>query len=227
MWVLGLTGLMGSGKSTIATFLRREGVPVQCADEEIHELLNSDKDIHQKIKRMWPDVFENGKINRIVLGDKILFYHHGLEKLEEILYPKLILRQKKFLQKNQKDRSPVVALDIPLLFEVGLDRYCHRIILAHAPLFLRKQRVLRRKGMTLEKFLYFDSHHMGEEEKIRKANFIILCGRDKGSVLRKVQEILHSLYQEPIPKWGGLWPTQLLRKSYGKRNCFRYRNNRV
>lgn len=227
MWILGLTGLMGSGKSTIATFLRQEGVPVQCADEEIHALLNSDKDIHQKIKRVWPDVFENGKINRVVLGDKILSCEHGLEKLEEILYPKLILRQKKFLQKNQKSGSPLVALDVPLLFEVGLECYCHRVILAHSPLFLRKQRVLRRKGMTLEKFLYFDSHHMGEEEKIRKADFIIPCGRDKGSILRKIKEILNSLLQEPNPTWRGKWPTQLLRKSHGKRNCFRHGNHRV
>lgn len=227
MWILGLTGLMGSGKSMIASFLRLEGVPVQCADEEIHALLSSDKDTHQKIKKFWPDVFENRKLNRISLGDKILSCAYGLEKLEKILYPKLVLRQKKFLLKNQKEGTLLVALDVPLLFEVGLERYFHRVILAHAPLFLRKQRVLRRKGMTLEKFLYFDSHHMKEEEKIRKSDFIIPCGRDKGSVLRKIQEILHKLSQEPNPKWDGRWPIQLIRKSHGERSRFRHGNNRV
>jgi len=218
---------MGAGKSTLAKYLRLMGVPVHCADKEIHLLLREDHDIQQKIKDRWPDVFIKGTIDRFLLGNHVLSSPSNLTELEDILYPKLAKRQKEFLLKNQKLKSPIVVLDVPLLLEVGLDRYCHYVILATAPLFLRKQRSLRRRGMSLKKFQAFESHQMKDIQRKKRADFIIPCGREKGSALKRIGQILYALSQQPPPKWQGRWPTNFKRETYGTRNRFRHRNNRV
>jgi dephospho-CoA kinase len=226
MWILGLTGGIGAGKSTLASAFRQLGIPVHCSDQDIHFLLNSDRDVQEKIRALWPNAFIGGKLSRLLLSESVSSSPQGLETLESILYPKLAQRQKKFILKNQRNKARVMVLDIPLLFEVGLDSYCHRVILASAPLFLRKQRVLGRMGMTPEKFRFFESHQIAEKERVRRADFVIRCGLDKGSGLKKIQEILDILTQEPNPKWLGKWPINLERKPNGSRNCIRHRNDR-
>jgi|JI6StandDraft_1071083.scaffolds.fasta_scaffold73141_3 dephospho-CoA kinase len=226
MWILGLTGAIGAGKSTIASFFRQLGVPVQCSDQEIHSLLNTDVNVQEKIRALWPKAFVNGRLSRLLLGDCVSSSPYGLETLEGILYPKIAQGQKKFLLKNQRNGVPVVVLDVPLLFEVGLDSYCHRVILATAPVFLRKQRVLSRQGMGEEKFRFFEFHQMAEKDRIKRADFVIRCGLDKGRGLKKIQEILDTLIQELDPKWHGKWPINLERKRNGSRNCIRHRNDR-
>jgi len=227
MWILGLTGAMGAGKSTLAKYFRLMGVPVHCADRAIHSLLRKDIDIQQKIKFLWPEVFFNGKIDRSLLGDRVLSSPSDLAQLEEILYPKLAKQQKEFLLKNQKHKAKFVVLDVPLLFEVGLDRYCHYVILASAPLFLRKLRVLSRKGMAFQKFQDFESHQLNDAQRRKRADFMIPCGREKGSALKRIREILYMLSQKSSPKWQGRWPTNFKREPYGQGNRFRHGNNRV
>ena len=101
MKIVGLTGAMGAGKSSLAKYLHREGIPIHCADQEIHDLLASDVEIQEKIKELWPDVFVEGSIDRNKLGNRTFSSSQTLTQLENLLYPKLLQRQKKFLLKNQ------------------------------------------------------------------------------------------------------------------------------
>ena len=227
MWIIGLTGAMGAGKSTLSRFFQLLGIPVLCADTVIHHLLDSDPGVYQKIKSLWPNVFVQGKIDRLLLGEHIMSSPTLLRTLEGVLYPQLTKIQKTFLQNNQKRGTLMVVLDTPLLLEVGLGPYCHCIILAVAPYFLRKQRVLRRKGMSLEKFNYFESQRMGEKESARYADFRVPTGRGKGSSLKRIEQIIELLSRKPTPKWEGRWPSTLKRDFHDKRNCSRYRNNRI
>ena len=222
MWILGLTGALGAGKSTLAKYLRQQGIPVHCSDKEIHALLSSDPDIQNKIKALWPEVFVKDKIDRNLLGDLVFFSFSNLLQLENILYPKLIQRQKKFLMENQKLKMPLVVLDVPLLCEVGLDRYCHVVLVATAPFFIRKQRVLSRKGMTYKKFQALNQNQMDDQERLQRADFVIRTGLSKGCILKKIRDILDKLSCQPIPKWQGKWPTQIKRGIYGTRNRFRH-----
>jgi dephospho-CoA kinase len=227
MWIIGLTGALGSGKSTLAKYLRQEGVPVHCSDNEIHALLSSDPDVQKKIRDLWPEALIKGKLDRNKLGDLVFFSSSSLAQLESILYPKLMQHQKRFLLENQKYKVPLVVLDVPLLCEVGLDRYCDVVLMAIAPLSLRKQRVLRRKGMTLMKFKALTDHQMDDQQRRKHADFVIRTGLDKGSILKKIRKILQKVSQKPIPKWQGKWPTHIKRSPYGSQNCIRHRNNRV
>ena len=215
MWILGVTGALGAGKSTLSKYLEREGVPVHSADQEVHRLFREDKDIQREVKSRWPEVFVKGKIDRLLLGEKVLSSEKKLHILEGLLYPKVAKSQKEFLLKCQKERYPMVALDVPLLVEVGLNSYCHRVLLASAPEFLRKERALRRKGMTEERFSRFESHQLSENDRRKCADFVIRTGRDKGNSLKQVKQILAQLRRLPPPTWTGKWPHTLKRKSYG------------
>ncbi|MBY0293537.1 MAG: dephospho-CoA kinase [Alphaproteobacteria bacterium] len=222
MIIVGLTGAMGAGKSNLARYLHREGIPLHCADQEIHNLLASDAEIQKKVKALWPDVFVEGSIDRNKLGNRTFFSSQTLTQLEDLLYPKLLQRQRKFLVKNQKLKTPLVVFDAPLLCEVGLDRYCHFVLMAYAPPFLRKQRVLRRKGMTQQKFQMITSHQMKDQQRRKYVDFIIPTGREKGSALKRIRDLLDTLLQRPAPFWQGRWPIKLKREPYVTRNRFRH-----
>lgn len=222
MWIIGVTGAIGAGKTSISHHLKNLNIPVHSSDKEIHSLLENDPDVHKKVLKRWPNAFSHGKIDREKLGNIALSVSDGLTQLEALLYPKLLQKQKEFLKKNQYLGKKMVALDVPLLFETGLDRYCHCVILASTSPLIRRKRVLKRAGMTFEKLRIFESQQMNEFQRKRKTDFIISCGQDKGSALKRVQEILHILSQENSPKWQGKWPIQLKRSPYGTRNRFRH-----
>ncbi|MDI9638188.1 dephospho-CoA kinase [Kamptonema cortianum] len=209
MWIIGITGGIGAGKSFLSKSFVSLGVPVHSSDKCIHLLLGHDVEIQKRIKTRWPKAFIKGKIDRKILGDLVLSSPSDLRNLEEILYPKLLKSQKEFLKRNQAQGKNVVALDIPLLFEVGLDRYCDFVVLASTPLFLRKKRVLERKGMTLKKFKTFDGEQMNDLQRRKKADFIIPCGREKGSAFKKVKYVLDLVSQKNARRWQGKWPTSV------------------
>ncbi len=227
MWIIGLTGAMGAGKSTLSHSFQTLGVPVLCSDKVIHTLLESDPLISQKIKTLWPEVFVDGTVDRFLLGERTLSSPDQLRILEGLLYPKLADLQKEFLHFHQHQNTPVVVLDVPLLFEVGLHKYCHYVVIATASSSIRKKRVLKRQGMSLEKFNFFESQQMSEKERLNYADFIVPTGRAKENSLKSIQEVLSFLSQHPSPPWDGEWPTNLQREPYGQGNCLRHRNNRV
>ncbi|MBX9620584.1 MAG: dephospho-CoA kinase [Alphaproteobacteria bacterium] len=212
MWIIGITGGIGAGKSFLSRSFMSLGVPVHSSDKCIHFLLGHDVEIQKRIKELWPKAFINGKIDRKVLGDLVLSFPLDLKLLEETLYPKLLESQKVFLKKNQAQGRKFVALDIPLLFEVGLDRYCHFVVLASTPLFLRKKRVLRRKGMTLKKFKVFNKEQMNDLQRRKKVDFVIPCGREKGSAFKKVKYVLDLISQKNPCRWQGKWPINVCKK---------------
>lgn len=206
MWIIGITGGIGAGKSFLSKSFVSLGVPVHSSDKCIHLLLGQDVEIQKRIKARWPKALIKGKIDRKILGDLVLSSPSDLRNLEEILYPKLLKSQKEFLKRNQAQGKNVVALDIPLLFEVGLDRYCHFVVLASTPLFLRKKRVLERKGMTLKKFKTFDEEQMNDLQRRKKADFVIPCGREKGSAFKRIKYVLDLISQKNPHRWQGKWP---------------------
>lgn len=227
MWIIGLTGAIGAGKSLVSSYFRHEGIPVHCSDEFVHFLFEKDDDVRKRINQLWPDVFVNGKIDRSLLREHVLSSPRDLSLLENLLYPKLAENQKNFIKKNHQLKRRIVVLDIPLLFEVGLDAYCHRVILVSASSRLRERRVMGRTGMTPQKFHTMEALQIKERDKRKKADFIIVSGRDKGNVLKAIKRVSLLLSQQPIPKWQGRWPKNLKRRTYESKSCFRHRNNGI
>lgn len=218
MWIIGVTGALGAGKTTVSEQFQALGIPMHCADNEIHTILNQ-KETQEKISSFWPELFSEKKFNKAVLRDFVLEDPTRLTRLETLLYPSLAQSQKEFIEKNFLKKSQAVVLDVPLLIEVGLQLYCHRIVLVETPVELRKNRVLQRKGMSLEKFEKLESNQTSDDVRRQYADFVIQTGRKKTGLKEKVREILSSLSKNPSPVWDKKWPTTFQKDLYGKRNC--------
>jgi len=196
MRIVGLTGSIGMGKSTAAGMLRRQGVWVHDADATVHKLLGKGGAAVLAIAKAFPGVVKNGAVDRIALGKRVFGNTSGLRKLEAIVHPLVRQRTERFLAAAARARRPVVVLDIPLLFETG-GRRCDATIVVSAPPYLQAQRVLRRPGMTPEKFAAILARQMPDREKRRRADEIVSSGLGKASTYRQLAHALRRLRRRP------------------------------
>ena len=176
MIVLGLTGSIGMGKSTAANMLRRLRVPVCDADAIVHDLIGPGGAAVVAVDDVFPGVVSNGIVDRAVLGAQVFGDSIALKRLEHILHPLEEAARDRFLKQSRRARVPVVALDIPLLYEVAADKLCDATIVLSAPPFVQSGRVLARPSMTHEKLNDILSRQMSDLEKRRRATFVIPSG---------------------------------------------------
>ena len=153
MIIIGITGSIGMGKSTIAETLKRLSIPVFDSDKEVKYILENHTLVQKQIRDIWPDVIltqkSQQKINKYLLSEKIFTNKKNRRILEKIIHPRVKERRNLFIKNVSK--SFIVALDVPLLYETGTDKSCDDIFLAYTTDDRQKERVLRRHGMTEEK----------------------------------------------------------------------------
>ncbi len=193
MIVLGLTGSIGMGKSTAATMLRRLGLPVHDADAAVHRLTGHGGAAVAEIAAAFPAAVKAGAVDRQALAKLVFDDPAALQRLEAILHPKVRASARRFLEIQARRRSPIVVLDIPLLFETGGERLCDAVIVVTAPPFVQAARVLARPGMTPARLEAIRARQMPEVEKRRRADFVIHTGRAKGETLRSLARIVRLL----------------------------------
>jgi dephospho-CoA kinase len=184
MQIIGLTGSIGMGKSTVARALRRLGIPVHDADAEVHCLLRQDSALIQAVETSFPGVSGADGINRQKLAERVLGDPVALQRLEALVHPCVRRSQAFFIKSMRGRRCPLVVLDIPLLFETEGDAYCDRTIVVAAPSFLQRQRVLARPGMSVARFIAIRARQMPDEQKLRRADVVIPTGLDRRFALR-------------------------------------------
>jgi dephospho-CoA kinase len=177
--VLGLTGSIGMGKSTAADGLRRLGVPVHDADAEIHRLLREDRPAIAAVGAAFPGVIRDGRVDRAELGRRVFGDAAALTRLESILHPRVRRAADRFLRRAAAARTPVVALDVPLLFETGGERRCDAVIVVSAPGFVQAARVLHRPGMSAQRLAAILARQTPDARKQRGADFVVPTGLDR------------------------------------------------
>ena len=190
MKIIGLTGSLGMGKSTVAQMLRRQGVPIYDADAAVRQVMRRPS-VEAAVAAEFPTAVVAGKIDRGKLGELALA-GNGISRLEAILHPLVRQEMEKFLRTNRLQRRKLVALDIPLLLENGLDRYCDYTLVVSAPPALQRGRVLRRPEMTEAKFTGLLARQMPDREKRRRADFVLQTGQGRAKTMRELQMILRS-----------------------------------
>ena len=190
MIVLGLTGSIGMGKSTAANMLRRLRVPVCDADAIVHDLIGPGGAAVVAVDDVFPGVVSNGIVDRAVLGAQVFGDSIALKRLEHILHPLVEAARDRFLKQSRRARVPVVALDIPLLYEVAADKLCDATIVLSAPPFVQSGRVLARPSMTHEKLNDILSRQMSDLEKRRRATFVIPSGSGRRATLQELTRIV-------------------------------------
>ena len=175
MIIIGITGSIGTGKTTVSKMLKKLKIPIFDSDKKVKEILDSDKLVIEKILKVWPDALSSNllqkKIDKIVLSNKIFKNKKERKKLENIIHPLIEKERKKFLQNS--GNCEIVGLDVPLLYESGIDKKCNYVFLMNTSKKIQKKRVLKRPNMTEEKFELINKAQWSFEKKMKKEPFII------------------------------------------------------
>jgi len=177
MVIIGITGSIGMGKTTIAKILNFCKIPIFDADEEVKKILDNNVSIINKIKSKWPECIylQNNKeiIDKKKLGKIIFNNTKEKEKIEKIIHPIINKKRNIFLQEKKKDKFRLVGLDIPLLYETKTNKICNYILLASASESTQKDRVLKRDGMTIDKFNKINKNQLSDCFKRKQKPIII------------------------------------------------------
>ena len=169
--LVGLTGSIGMGKSTVAAMLRDEGVAVFDADAEVHRLQAPGGAMLPLNEAAFPGTTGPEGLDRAALGARVFGDNEALRTLERIVHPAVAERQAEFMARHRHD--PLVVLDVPLLFEKGGFSAVDRILVVSAPRDVQRQRVLARPGMTVEKFEDILARQTPDADKRARADHVI------------------------------------------------------
>lgn len=171
--ILGMTGSIGMGKSTTAGFFREAGVPVWDADAEVHRLYAAGGAAVAPLARLCPDALKDGAIDRAALKDWIAADPQALKQIESVVHPLVAASRMQFIAAHQNSATPLILLDIPLLFESGGEKLCDATLTVSAPPEEQRARVLARAGMTEAHFQTILAKQMPDAEKRARATYVI------------------------------------------------------
>lgn len=198
MFVLGLTGSLGMGKSTTARFFAEEGVPLHDADAAVHRLYEGEAT--PLIEAAFPGTTSGGRVDRDKLAKKVLGDSVAIKRLETIIHPLVGRAEAQFLDEAARKDAAVVVLDIPLLFETGADRRCDAVVVVSAPADVQRARAFERPGMTEEKFQAILAKQMPDAEKRARADFVVDTSKGLDAARVQVREILGRIARMPNRK---------------------------
>ncbi|BDG75198.1 dephospho-CoA kinase [Roseomonas fluvialis] len=176
MIVLGLTGGIGMGKSTATATLRRLGVPVFDADAAVHRLQSKGGRAVVPIAAAFPGTVRDGRVDREALRRAVIGNTDALRRLERIVWPLVRDEERRFLAQARRSGARIVALDVPLLFENGGQGRVDQVVVVSAPAAVQRARVMRRPGMTAERFAAIHARQMPDAEKRRRADHVVRTG---------------------------------------------------
>ena len=191
MIVLGLTGSIGMGKSTVAAMFAGEGVPVFDADAVVHRLQGPSGSLVAEIESRFPGTTGPDGVDRGALAERVLGEREALQNLEGLIHPAVAHERQAFLAAHAD--APLVVLDIPLLFEAGGWQEVDKIAVVSAPAGVQRARVLARPGMTAEKLEAILARQLPDAEKRARADFVIPTGGPRAETRRAVRRILACL----------------------------------
>tara|TARA_Y100000588_G_scaffold382041_1_gene468752 strand:+ start:1205 stop:1831 length:627 start_codon:yes stop_codon:yes gene_type:complete len=193
MIFLGLTGSIGMGKTTVADAFASCGIPTFEADAVTHDLLGPNGAALPIVMRVFPEVVSNGLVDRTKLGDVVFRDAGALQKLEAIIHPLVSDQERVFRDQVVADGCWLAVFDIPLLFETGASHRFDYIAVVSAPVSIQRARVLKRAGMTEEKFEAIMARQVPDQVKRCKADFIIDTGSGKRRTFQHIQRIIEDL----------------------------------
>ncbi|WP_292898256.1 dephospho-CoA kinase [Nitratireductor sp.] len=189
--VLGLTGSIGMGKSTTGRMFMDEGIPVHDADAAVHRLYTGVA--APLIEARFPGTVIEGTVDRARLAEAVMGKPEAFKALEEIVHPLVRQDADDFVAGHRENATPLVVLDIPLLFETGGEDRVDRIVVVTAPEEEQRRRVLSRPGMTEEKFAAILARQVPDAEKRRRADFIIDTGEGMEPARQAVKAVISEL----------------------------------
>lgn len=191
MWILGLTGSIGMGKSATAGMFRAFGIPVYDADAAVHALYRGAAT--GPVEAAFPGVVQDGVVDRPLLSARVLGNAEAMARLEAIVHPLVRAEEQRFLAGARIAGHRFAVLDIPLLFERNGGSLVDAVAVVSAAPQVQRRRVLERAGMTAERLDAILAKQMPDAEKRRRAHFIIDTGRGFESARHQVAGVVRAL----------------------------------
>jgi dephospho-CoA kinase len=189
--IIGLTGSIGMGKSTVAAMFAEAGIPVFDADAEVRAMQGPGGELLPAIEAAFPGSTGPEGVDRDRLGHQVFADKAALARLEAIVHPAVGARRAAFLEQHRD--KPAVVFDIPLLFERGGHESVDRVVVVSAPEHVQRERVLARPGMTPEKFARIFALQLHDSEKRARADYIIDTGTSLDETARQVAALIASI----------------------------------
>ena len=193
MIVLGITGAIASGKTTVATMFADAGIPVFSADAVVHQFYLENP---QSVIAAFPASEANGVIDRRRLANIVESEPEAIERLEAIIHPVVEDKATAFVAAAEGSGLSIAVLEIPLLLETGFDRRCDKILVTAAPDAIRDERVAARRTMSPELHRRLLGRQTPEQQKLARADYIVHSDADPGEVRRQIGDIIAELKAE-------------------------------
>jgi dephospho-CoA kinase len=188
MFILGLTGSIGMGKSATAKMFAEEGVPVYDADAAVHRLYEGEAT--PLIEAAFPGTTANGKVDRDRLAKAVLGDPAAIKRLESIVHPLVHNARERFIAEAERSGVPIAVLDIPLLYETKGDARCDAVVVVSAPAEMQKTRAFERPGMSEEKLTAILANQIPDAAKRARADFVVDTSQGFEPARAQVRDIL-------------------------------------
>jgi dephospho-CoA kinase len=196
MIIIGLTGSIGMGKSTVASMFAEEGAPAFDSDAAVHALYASGGAAVAPVEAAFPGVSKDGAIDRGALSAQVVGNEAAIRRLEAIVHPLVRQAQAEFLRASRDAGALYAVLDIPLLFESGGVNLVDKVVVVSAPADIQRVRVLSRPGMSEEKFEAILARQMPDAEKRARADFVIDTSGPFEDTRAQVRAVLDALGEQ-------------------------------
>lgn len=199
MIVVGLTGSIAMGKSTVGAMFAAEGAPLFDSDAAVHALYAGPG--AAAIEAAFPGVVVAGGVDRDRLSQRVIGDREALARLEGIVHPLVETARREFLARAAAEGRRLAVVDVPLLFEAGADESVDVILVVSAPEAVQKRRALAREGMTLTRFEGIIARQIPDPEKRRRAHMIIDTNGAHEATRAQVRSFLRSVAAMPGKKF--------------------------
>ena len=187
--VIGITGYPGTGKSTLAKIFKLLGCPVQNADQVVDDLLRN-LEVIKTIQQFFPNAIDHNRINKSILADIVFQDPQKLKQLEAILHPLVYAEHQKFIEQNAY--HPMVALEIPLLFETGSENLCSGVIYTTCRSDLAWERI-KRRGWSRARYQAILERMLPDLIKREKSQFVVDTSLSKVNTWHQLKSALKEI----------------------------------
>jgi dephospho-CoA kinase len=195
MFVLGLTGSIGMGKSTTAQLFAEMGVPVYDADATVHRLYEGEA--VAAIEQAFPGTTGANGVDREKLSVHVVGNAPAMQRLEAVVHPMLRAHEKEFLTNAEQAAAPVAVLDIPLLFETKGETRVDAVLVVSAPEDVQRARILSRPNMTAAKLETILSRQMSDADKRARADFVVDTSKGLDAAREQIRHVLSKVATMP------------------------------
>ncbi len=189
MLLVGITGSIGMGKSTVAQMFKDHGYGIYNADDTVHYIYENDEEVIEKVERQFPGSTKDGVVNRLALRDILNKDPDKFRDLEQIVHPVTRKYQIIYIKKLIDEGKMGCVLDIPLLFETGGEKYVDVSVVVTASEATQQSRVVQERKVPLEIFNAIKDQQMPDRDKLKKADYIISTDNNIEDTKSEVKEV--------------------------------------